>query len=448
MQVRIEDVSPVEKKLIVEVPWDTVNGKLSDMYRKLSRSVQIKGFRKGKVPMSVVKQMYGKHVRSEVTEQLVREGFLEATSGHELAAVSEPRVETLSEIRSGEPFSFEAVVEVRGEVEAKDYKGMALTRRPLVVEDEEIATQLEQLRQENAELQPIEGRERTAKSDVLTMSLEGTIGEQPVNQPQIHVDLGDAEHEPLPGMIDALTDLPLDAKDHKLELTIPEDFQEQSVAGQAASFTITITDARVKTLPELDDDFAKDLERGESLDELRQSIRADIEKQRQSQIDRELKQSAIKELVKRNEIPVAPTLVDRGVEFQMQRLAGMMGMPPGSDPRQLLTDEMREQMRPSALEEIRGQLLLEAIADQESIEISDEDLDAHLSEIAERRNEPVARLRAQYERDGKLDSIRYQLRQDKALDLIVEHAEVTEAEPEPEPADDAADAESGSDDQG
>lgn len=433
MQVRIEDVSPVEKKLIVEVPWDTVNDKLGDMYRQLSKSVQLRGFRKGKVPRSVLQRMYGKHIQSEVAEQLVREGFLVATSEHKLAAVSEPRVDALPDIKKGQPYSFEAIVEVRGEVEPTDYVGMALTRRPLVVSDEEVDAALEQLRQEHVELLPIEGRDTTARTDVVTISLQGTVGEQVVEQPQMHVDLGDPEREPLPGLLQALTGLPLSVEDHRVELPIPEDYSEQSVAGQTAVLSVSIQDARRKQVPDLDDDFAKDVERGETLEELRQSVRADIEKQKRAQIDREVKDEALKELVKNNQIPVASALVERGVEYQFQRLQAMFGMQLAPGGAGEIPEDVREKMRPRALEEIRGQLLLEAVADKENIAVDDPAIDEYLSEIADMRDQPVARVRAEYERDGKLESIVFQLRQDKTLDFLIERAVITEAEPEPEP---------------
>jgi trigger factor len=414
MQVRIEDVSPVEKKLIVEVPWATVNDKLSEMYRKLSKSVQLKGFRKGKVPLAVL--------------QLVREGFITAATEHKLAAVSEPRVEHLADIENGQPFAFEVIVEVKGEIEPKDYVGMPLTRRPLVVSDEEIDQEIEKIRQEHIELLPIEGRDTTARTDVITVSLKGTIADQPVDQPQMHIDLSDPTRDPLPGMLQALIGLPINVEDHRIELTIPEDFQEASVAGKTASFSISIRDARQKHLPEINDELAQDAERGETVAELRQSVRADIEKKKQAQIDRELKDAALKEIVNRNQIPVASTLVERGVEYQLQRLQSMFGFQLGQD---ALPQDMRERMRPAALEEIRGQLLLEAVAEKEGLAVDDADVEKYLNEVAQMRDESPARVRAEYARDGRLEGIAHQLRQDKVLEFLVARAVVTEGEPAP-----------------
>ena len=223
MQVRIEDVSPVEKKLMVEVPWDTVSARLDESYRELSKGVQIKGFRKGKVPRPVLEKMYGPRVAAEVSVQLVRESFIQAVQQHNLAAVSEPRVEEASKLEKGKPFTFAAIIEVRTQVEPVDYVGMPLERRKLAIADEAVEKSLENLRREHTQLEPIEGRTETAAGDVLALAIAGTIGEHPVSQPRFLIDLDDAEREPVPGLRAALTGVAIETKDRMLELPIGDD---------------------------------------------------------------------------------------------------------------------------------------------------------------------------------------------------------------------------------
>jgi trigger factor len=199
MQVTIEDISPVEKKLIVSVPWMTVDSRMGDAFRELAKSVNLKGFRKGKVPRTVLERMFGKRVRAEVAGQLVRESFVTAVTEHNLQAVSEPRVDDIPEIKSGQPFSFAAVVEVRGDIAVGEWKGMQLFKRPLKLEEAAVDMALEQLRREQTELRPIEGRETLSDSDVVAVALKGTVGEHEIDRPQMVVDLGDPEREPLPG---------------------------------------------------------------------------------------------------------------------------------------------------------------------------------------------------------------------------------------------------------
>jgi trigger factor len=436
MQVKIEDVSPVEKKLVVSVPWNAVDTRMGEAFRELTKSVQLKGFRKGKVPRSVLERMFGKRVRAEVAGQLVRESFVTALTEHKLQAVSEPRLEEAPEIQSGQPFSFTAVVEVRGDITVGEWKGMQLGRRPLVVGEEAVDMALEQLRRDQTELRPIEGRETLGEGDIAAISIKGTIGEHEVDRPQMPVDLGDAEREPLPGLRAALIGLPIATAGHEIEIPIPDDQADPQLAGRTAKLTVTVLDAREKDVPELDDELAKDTGRAETLAELRQVLRTEIEARAQKDIDEEVRQEALAELVKRNPIPVAASLVERAIDSKYARLRQLFGMSPDDD--RELDGELREKLRTSATDEVRGQLLLDVVANQEGIEAPDADLDDRVARMARAQNESPGRLRSEMDRDGRLDSLRFQIRQEKTLDLLIQHAEVTEREPEPPPTEDTA----------
>ena len=429
MQVKIEDVSPVEKKLIVSVPWNAVDSRMGDAFRELTKSVQLKGFRKGKVPRSVLERMFGKRVRAEVAGQLVRESFVTAMTEHKLEPVSEPRVEDAPEIQAGQPFSFTAIIEVRGDIQIENWKGMQLGRRPVSIGDEAVDMALEQLRREHTELRPIEGREVLADTDVVALSLKGKVGEHDVDRPQMMVDLGEAEHEPLPGLRAALMGLPIKTTDHPLEIAIPEDHPDPQLAGRTASLTTSVLDARAKDVPELDDELAKDTGRAESLVELRASVRSDLEARMSQDVDDEVRKEALAELVKRNPIPVASSLIERSIESKFNRLRQLFGMA-GSEGGEL-DDELRDKLRASATDDVRGQLLLDAVATQESIEVDEAELDERVARLARGQNQAPGRLRSEMDRDGRLDSLRFQIRQDKTLDRLVQHAEVTERIPEP-----------------
>lgn len=429
MQVRIEDVSPVEKKLFVEIPWETVSAKLGEAYKDLGKGVALKGFRKGKVPRPVLEQVYGQRVNAEVAYQLVRESFFKASEEHSLAAVAEPRVEEAAPIKKGQPFTFSAIIEIRGDVKVEEYKALPIERRKLNVEQAAVDEALAQLRREHTELKPIEGREVTAAGDIVGLSVTGTIGEHQINQPQFAVDLDDGEREPLPGMREALLGIPLDTKDKQIEIQVPDDFKDETIRGRKANLTVTILEARAKDVPELDDEFAKDTGKAETLDGLKAALRKDLEDKEQAVIDREARENVLRELIKKNQIPVASSLIERAVEMQYQRLRQMLGMKPDrNNPTAGLTDDLREKMRPAGADEVRGQLLLEAIADKENIAVTDAELTAHIEATAKSRNTPAAKLRAEWQRDGRIDNVTYSLRQDKVLGFLVGAATITEVE--------------------
>jgi trigger factor len=426
MQVRIEEVSPVEKKMFVEIPWETVSQKLNDQYRELSKGVALKGFRKGKVPRPVLEQVYGQRVNAEVAVELVRESFFRANQEHNLAAVAEPRVEEAAPIKKGQPFTFAAIIEVRGDVTPQDYKGLEIERRRLNIEEKAVEDSLAALRREHTELRPIEGREITALGDIVGLSITGTIGEHQINQPQFAVDLDDEEREPLPGIRAALIGIPLDTKDKKLEMTVPEDYKDETIRGRKADLTITVLEARAKDVPALDDEFAKDTGKAETLDGLRAALRKELEDKENEVIDREAREAVLREVIKKNQIPVASSLVERAVEVQYQRLRQMLGMKPERNAQ--IPDDLKDKMRPAGADEVRGQLLLEAIADKENVTVTDEEISKHIETTAKARNVAPAKLRAEWQRDGRLDNVNYSLRQEKVLKFLVDNAKITEVE--------------------
>jgi trigger factor len=427
MQVRIEDVSPVEKKLIVEVPWSTVNDRLLEAYRELGKSVQLRGFRKGKVPRSVLEKMFGQRVRTEVMAQLIRESFLTATSKHQLQAVSEPVVHGDPQIVKGEPFAFEAIVEVKGEVEASDYRGMELKKRRFTITEEAVDRALANVQREHTELRPIEGRDTLATSDYVALAVKGTIGERAVEQPQLAVDLGDAEHEPLPGLVSALIGLPKGTVDHALSLTVPADYSDQELAGKKAELTITVLDAREKDVPAIDDELAKDTGEAETLEELRALLRKRLEERMGEEVQGELRDAALRELVKRNQIPIANSLVERAAQYKEQRFRAMFGL---EEHDAAIDDELRAKLREGADDDVRGQLLIDAVARVEQVEVADAELEERVGKLAQRQGVVPGRLRAEMERDGRLDNLRYQLLHNKVLDYIIARSVVTEVDPE------------------
>ena len=439
MQVQIEDVSPVEKKLTFEIPWETVQAKLSDAYAQLSKSVSLKGFRKGKVPRTVIQQMFGKQVQAEVAGELVRDSFVQAVQQHNLQVVSEPHVHD-PKIKKGEPFTFHAHVEVRAPVElaVQDYEKLAIERRVSEVTDEQVQQALEQLQREHTDLESIEDRKVTASGDVLSISITGTIGDQDIDQPQYMVDLDDTAREGLPGLAAALTGIPVDAAGHAIELAVPKqgpgdgDDDEDRVA----RLSISILDARKKNVPALDDELAKDTGRAETLDELRVALREELEKRAAEETQRDLREAALKQLVKRNQIPVADGLVQRAVANQMQRLQQMFGGQ--ADTLDALGPDLADKLKDGAADDVRGEFLIEAVATGENVQVTDEELAAKIEELASYQGKPANRLRAELERDDRLGEIQFSMRRDKTLDLLVERAVVTDAAPEAETPAEAA----------
>jgi trigger factor len=420
MHVEIEDLSPVEKKLAVEIPWEQVRAKLDRAYRALSSQVQMPGFRKGKVPRGVLEKRYGRAVQQEVAKELVQESFIAAADEHKLDPVAEPKIDDIT-MKPNEAFRYSARIEVRAPIELKEYEGLAGTRARVVVPDEDVERALERKRQQHTDFMPISDRQALADTDTVVIRLKGKIGEQALDR-DVGVDLGDPAREPLPGLAAALIGLPLDAKEHAVDITLAD--------GTRTKLEITVKDARKKVVPDLDDEFAKDTGEADTLDELRGKLRGQLEKVAAGRADRDLREGLIKELVKKNPTHVAPALVERGIDSQIERARLSLAMQ-GVDLEKAGVDlrGMRDRLRDGAADEIRGQLLLEAIADKENLQVTDEDVDAKIAELAAAQGKRPPKVKAEMEKEGTLGTLKWRLRQDKALDLLASRATITEVDP-------------------
>ena len=430
MQVKVEEVSPVEKKVAVEIPWPYVARKLDEAYRDLGKGVALKGFRKGKVPRPMLERMFGRQVEQEVIKQLVQESFVAAAHEHKIEPVAEPVVDD-AHLHKGQAFHYSARVEVRSIVEPKDYDGVEVARRAARVSDEHVMRAVERKREELTEFKVIEGRTEAAPSDVLVLHLKGTVGDRELDKDGMMVDLSQADREPIPGLAHALVGIPLGAKDHTIEFKIPDDHAHKELAGKHAKLAITIKEAREKQMPALDDELAKDTGEADTLDELKEKLRKQLLAEDEKEVQRELRDALVKELLKRNSFVVAPALVERQLDVMVQRAKLGMAMR-GVDVRNLDLDEqrMRDDMRESANDEVRAAFLVDAIAEKEKVEVTEADLEKRLAEMATMRDKSVPRLKAELQKDGRLEAVRHQLREEKTLDLLLSRAKITEKAPE------------------
>lgn len=430
MEVTVSEISPVEKKVAVEIPWPYVAQKLDEAYKDLSRGVALKGFRKGKVPRPMLEKMFGRQVEQEVIKQLVQEGFVTAAHQHDLQPVAEPIVDD-AQLHKGKPFHYSARVEVRSIVEPKDYEGLELSQRAARVSDEDLDQALERKRQELTEFKPIEGRTELAASDVAVIDVTGTVGERKFDKEAMMIDLGESGRDPIPGLLAALVGVPIKADKHEVTFVVPQAQEGKDVAkelqGARAVLRITVKEAREKQMPALDDEFAKDTGEADTLAELRDKLRVKLAADDEKAAREELKGDLVKELLKRNSFVVAPALVERQLDAMIQRTRLGMAMR-GIDYRSAGLDEqrMRDELRESANDEVRAAFLIDAIADKEKVAVSDAELEKKLAELAQARDKSVPRLKAELQKEGRLDALKHQLREEKTLDLLLSRAKINE----------------------
>jgi trigger factor len=426
MQITIEDLSPVEKRVEFELPWADVVPKLEKAYDSLRRGVRLPGFRPGKVPRALLEKMYKRQVEDEVARDLVDHSIGQAIRENQIQPVAPPTVEAL-EIKSGSPFKFTARVEVRSQVTPKDYSGVPLSRRPPKVTDEAVAEALEGYRRRLTEFKPVEGRTETGDNDLVLVELSGKVGDHKLKRRQVAVDLENDGEGALPGLASRLRRKPIGAEPIEVDYTLGGEGLLPELSGKQVHLHVTIKEVREKKVPALDDEMAKDTGEAETLEGLRAKVRERLLESDERRIKTELTRALIKELVKRNDFAVAPALIERYAQLLANRAKSQLTMM-GVDVEGLDEAKMREELRAEAEEEARGSILIQAIAEREGITVTDADLQKRIAELAASRNENPKQLRAELEKDHRIHQIEGQIREQKALDMLIAQAKITDEE--------------------
>ena len=425
--VAVERISDIERKLAVQVPWLAVEKRLESAYKELGQGVTLKGFRRGKVPRRLLEQMFGKHVHKEVSQQLMQETVSKAVEDQSLQAVSEPAFEEQG-IESGAPFCYSATIQIVPEVEPKDYFGIEVQQRAPVVRDEDVEARLRSKQQEETQYLPIEGR-NTQAGDVLLVDLMGKVGTRAVAEEDQLIDLSQPEREPIAGLVAQLTGI--DPSDEELSLDYPiPGASASSEKAEQARLLVTIKDAKAKAVPDLDDDFAKDTGEAETLQGLRELIRIELLEEDNKRAREEAKQSLVRALVERNDVPVVPALVDRQLEQIVSLQTALIGLQGGQ--RQLGAADraaLAEAARPDAEHAVKSSLLLAAIAKAEGLQTEDAELEQRLTEIAKQRDSSVAKVRSEYAKENRLEGLKSSLLEEKTLELLMSKAKLSVAQP-------------------
>ncbi len=445
MDSRIEQISSVECRVHVTIPWDQVSQRLDQKMRELGRNARLPGFRRGKVPRHMLERLYGKGVREELANDLVQETFDTAVSKHDRNPLNQPVLES-SVIEKGEGFKYAARFEVMPEIEVKDYEGIEVRRRPAGVEDSAIEDALLAKQKELIEIRPLAediDREDTQAGDVWTVDVKGSFGDNEIERKDVRVEIGSSENEFLPGISKAFEGLKLaevgSSKD--IVFTPPQENLKPEFKGLEVKLKVGLREVKEKFVPPLDDELARDTGEAETLEELRANLRANLLEQDQHQAELEARKRLVEALLERNDFSPAPSLIEREVAAQVNMFERQLAAQ-GLNPAALGTNrqQLASNMRPQATFNVKAFLMLDALAKKQGIEISDEEVEKEVAQMAEEQGQNAARLRAQMERNQELLLLRAQMREEKILDFLMEKAKVTEA-PDPVEESDAGEEE-------
>jgi trigger factor len=429
MNVAIEEISSIKKRLSFEVPAETVAIEIEKAYQKIGQSAKIKGFRAGKIPRPILEQYYAPQMEQQVINRLINDSYIKALDTHDINVLSDPKIIDNSLIEHGKPFTYAAEVEVSPQVTARDYADLVLQKERFVFDETSIEKQLEEMRQGRAEVVDA-SRDSAALGDHVVIDFAGSVDGvlfEGGSAEDFTLELGSGQF--IPGFEEQVVGMKIDeARD--VQVTFPEEYGSAELAGKPAVFAVTLKKVREKVAPELSDDFAKGFGL-ESLTELREKLTENAKTQETNRIDGDLRERLVTALIERNPLEVPETLVQNQLGYMLanirQRLESqgmkleMMG----------ITEESFKQMyRDTAISQVQGTLILTAIATQEKITVDESEIDSRLEEIAKMANAPIEAVRKHYAREDARIGLMAQISEEKTIRFLLEKSQLTEVDKE------------------
>lgn len=410
------------RELELEIPAEEVSKKMESVAKEFARLAMIPGFRKGKAPVSLIRRRFAEDIKGEVLQTLVPEHVEKALAEQKLSPVTQPKVDKL-DFNEGQPVKFRAVFEVMPEFELGSYKGLELEMPTMDITEEDVAKALEEMRERAAAFAPVEGR-AVLDGDFAQVKLVGTPegGGDPLKADSVLCHIGAEE------TMEAFnTNLKgANVGEHKnFDVEYPADYPDPKLAGKKFHYAVEVLGIKTKKLPELNDDFAKDVSDAKTLDELKTKVREGLEHQRDHKQKELLNEKVLAELVKKHDFPVPESLVEHQMDVRLERVVRSLAAQ-GVDPRAVNVDwvTLRRRQEDRARDDVKAELIIDRIATAENIDVTEEDLTRELEHAASHSNESAEALRARLTKQGTLDRMKAKLRSDKTLEWLEQNAKI------------------------
>jgi|HubBroStandDraft_5_1064220.scaffolds.fasta_scaffold48059_2 trigger factor len=421
-------VEGCKHEIEVTVPVDEIARETDRVVADIQQKARLPGFRPGKAPASLIRTKFSKQVRDDVLENLLPKYFRQKVEEEHLEVVGRPNVKDVH-FHEGEPLRFKAEFEVAPEIELKDYRGVTVHYTEPQVSDEDIAKRLDEIREQKSQMVNVEPRP-VVDGDYAVVTLDSLSGVDPaIHQDEVVLHVGGPDT--IAGFSDALRGMSPE-EEKEFEVVYPEDFGQEKLAGKTVRFRAKLTTIRTKELPELNDEFAQDLGDYPALDDLRDAVRKAIFSEREYASQQKAKEQLIDKLIETHEFPVPEAYIERQIEASLENQFRDLAER-GIDPTKLKIDwsKIKEAQRPKALRDVKASLLVDKIAEREAIVPTNDEVDVEVQRIAKQQREPVAAVRKKLQKDGVLSRIAYQIRSNKTLNFLFEHARKEAGEPEP-----------------
>jgi trigger factor len=429
MEVKVEDIGTTKKKITLEIEAERVDRVIEATYKKIGKTANLKGFRPGKLPRAVLEKVYAGKMTEDATRELINQNYVRALLNHDFTAVGEPTIKDMGDLEKGKAFTFSMEVEIKPEIEAVGYIGLDLKKEKLHIDDQVIDIQLEELRKERAEVKESE-RDVAANGDQVVIDFEGFRDGEPIPHGQAddyQLELG--SRNLIPGFEEQLVGMKK-GEEKEIEVTFPETYVSQEMAGQTALFKVRLKSIQERVLPPFDDAFAKTFGL-ETFAEFREKIATMYREHEEKRVMDDLKERIITILIEKNPVEVPEVLVEEQLKALFDNfLKRLKDQGLTLEKIGMTIEEYRENNRPKAVRQVQAALILEAITIQEKIIPTAEEKDERIRRIAEDANVPADKVKEYYDKDEHRKSLNTMILEDKVVDFLLSKAQIAEVEKE------------------
>jgi trigger factor len=423
MKVQVETLDSVRRKIEVLLPAETVDGIRETIYEEVKKSAKIKGFRPGKIPKPIITQYYKDYIDEEVKKKMVENTMFDALLEAKVEPVMEPHVDFLE--KEGEQ-GYILECEVLPEIELPEYRGIEIEVEPVQVTDEDVDKRIEGLQQMHAEIIAKEPDVAADKGDFVIIKYQGYHNGQPVKEvvaESYPVELGNAML--MPEFEKGLIGMKVN-DEREIELTFPEDYPDKSIASKTLIFKVTMKEVKQKRLPEVNDEFAKDLSY-ENMDALKQGVKGELIKEKEGVRDRETTQKIMETLLKDMTVPVPKGLLEKRLQGMLEEAMSRYQTGKFSaEETQSIETRMRAEFGQRAEDRLRAEIVLARIAEKEGIEADDADVEERIKKIAEDAKKTYNEIRSVYEQYNLIGGLKSAIIEEKAVNLLKENAVMKE----------------------
>jgi trigger factor len=420
MKVEVTDVEACKRRVAVEAPLEVVTREWEQAYGRIQKQARLPGFRKGHVPRSLVKVHFADDVRREVAEHLIPEVYRQALTEAQLDPVNEPDIQDLR-LEEGAPLSFVALVEVKPAIALAAYAGVEIEHAPTVVTGERVDEALEHMREQQAEFRAVDRLASPGDLVIVDYTLK-IDGEEPSSQTGYAFVIGDGSVMP---EIDAAAAGMVSGEEREVGFRFPDDHRRENLRGKSGTASLKLVEVKEKVLPALDDDFAKSVGEFENLDALRAEVSKRLGERQEADDRHALEDKIVEALLGRHDFGVPDSLVMRQIAHQVEHARDRMRRQ-GVDPDAIQWDypKLVGELRPAAERAVRRALLLEAIAEHESLAPGEAEVDAEVDKIAQASQRPAPAVRRMMEKSGDLEALRRGLRERMTIQFLIDRAQI------------------------